>query len=92
MTFGFNFIYDLIQLGTKSLTRQGYIFTIAADKRGIHIIFFLFLHENVFCGNSLEAPHLDAANENPQHMFLWRNKKISVLLIEKKVPHLELYE
>ena len=74
MTFGFNFIYDLIQLGTKSLIRQA----IAADKRGIHIIFFLFLHENVCCENSLEAPHLDAANENPQHMFLWRNKKKNI--------------
>ena len=29
---------------------------IATDKRGIHIIFFLFLHENICCGYSLEAP------------------------------------
>ena len=27
---------------------------------------FLFLHENICCGYSLEAP---------QNMFLWRNKK-----------------
>ena len=29
---------------------------IATDKRGIHIIFFLFLHENICCGYSLEVP------------------------------------
>ena len=31
-------------------------FLIASDKRGIHIIFFLFLHENICCGYSLEVP------------------------------------
>ena len=37
-----------------------YIFfhkSIATDKRGIHIIFFLFLHKNICCEYSLEAPH-----------------------------------
>ena len=29
---------------------------IATDKGGIYIIFFLFLHENICCGYSLEAP------------------------------------
>ena len=32
------------------------ILFIATDKRGIHIIFFLFLHETICCGYSLEAP------------------------------------
>ena len=36
---------------------------------------FLFLHKNVCCGYSLEAPHRGASNEYPQHMFLRRNKK-----------------
>ena len=36
---------------------------------------FLFLHENICCGYSLEAPHRGASNEYPQHMFSWRNKK-----------------
>ena len=29
---------------------------IVPDKRGILIILFLFLHENICCGNSLEVP------------------------------------
>ena len=33
------------------------IITIAPDWRGIHIILFLFLHENLCCGYSLEVPH-----------------------------------
>ena len=39
------------------------------------LISFLFLHENICCGYSLEAPHRGASNEYPQHMFLMRNKK-----------------
>ena len=62
---------------------------------GVRIIFFLFLHENIhcghslevpflheniYCGHSLEAPWKGASNECPQCMFSWRNKKkISVL-------------
>ena len=40
------------------------------------MIFFLFLHENICCGYSLEAPHRGASNEYPQHVFSWRNKNI----------------
>ena len=39
------------------------------------LISFLFLHKNICCGNSLEAPHRGASNKYPQHMFSWRNKK-----------------
>ena len=39
------------------------------------LISFLFLHENIHCGYSLEVPRWGASNEYPQHMFLWRNKK-----------------
>ena len=39
------------------------------------LVSFLFLHENVCCGYSLEAPRRGASNEYPQHMFPWRNKK-----------------
>ena len=35
------------------------------------LIFFLFLHKNMHCRYSLEAPLL----EYPQRMFSWRNKK-----------------
>ena len=34
--------------------------------------FFLFLHINIRCGFSLEAPQRGASNEYPQHMVLWR--------------------
>ena len=39
------------------------------------LIFFLFLHEKICCGYSLEGPRRGASNECPQHMFSWRNKK-----------------
>ena len=64
-----------------------YIFfhkSIATDKRGIHIIFFLFLHKNICCGYSLEAPHWGTSNEYPQHMFSWRNKKDISIFRKKK--------
>ena len=40
------------------------------------LILFLFLHKNIRCGYSLEAPHRGASNEYPQYMILWSNKKI----------------
>ena len=39
------------------------------------LISFLFLHENICCGYSLEVPLWGTSNEYLQHMFLWRNKK-----------------
>ena len=42
---------------------------------GIWLIFFLFLHENICCGYSLEVPHQGASNGYPQHKFSCRNKK-----------------
>ena len=46
------FQYSGYVMNTNLFTVRG----IATDKRGIHIIFFLFLHENVCCGYSLEVP------------------------------------
>ena len=37
-------------------------------------IIFLFLHKNICCGYSLEAPCWNTSNEYPQHMFLCKNK------------------
>ena len=34
-------------------------------------LFFLFIHKNICCGYSLEAPRRGASNEYPQHVFLW---------------------
>ena len=59
-------------------------------REGIHIIFFLFLDENICCGYSLEVPQRGTSNEYPQHMFSSRNKKdISIFWMEK-APHLLL--
>ena len=38
--------------------------------------FFLFLHKNIYCGYSLEAPYRGASNEYPQHMFSEEMEKI----------------
>ena len=38
---------------------------------------FLFLHENICCGYSLEAPCRGASNEYPQYMFCGEIRKIS---------------
>ena len=35
---------------------------------------FLFLHENICCGYSLEVPQWGTSNEYPQHMFSWGKK------------------
>ena len=51
------------------------------------LIVYLFLHEYLCCGYSLEAPRRGASNEYPQHTFSWRNSTIFQL---KKVPTLEL--
>ena len=50
------------------------------------LIVFLFLHENVWCGYSLEAHWWGASNEYPQHMFSSRNKK-NVIWIPPLIWH-----
>ena len=58
---------------------------------GIHIIFFLFLYENVCCGYSLEVPCRGTSNEYPQLMFSWRNKKKKYQYFSvEQLPCLEL--
>ena len=48
----------------------------APGKRGSQqIIFFLFLHENIWCADSLEVPHRGTSNEYWQHMFPCRDNK-----------------
>ena len=48
---------------------------IAKSRQKMIPVSFLFLHENLCCGYSLEAPRRGASNEYPQHKFSWRNKK-----------------
>ena len=51
---------------------------------GIHIIFFLFLDENICCRYSLEVPRQGTSNEYQQHMFSLRNKEdISIFQMKK---------
>ena len=52
-----------------------HISPIGLDKGGYPVNIFLFLHENICCGYSLEVPRRGTSNEYPQHMFSWRNKK-----------------
>ena len=33
----------------------------------------VIVHENISCGDSLEAPCQGASNEYPQHIFSWTN-------------------
>ena len=53
---------------------QKTIFLIATDKALFSIrkmvISFLFLHENICCGYSLEVPQRGTSNEYPQHVFV----------------------
>ena len=43
----------------------------AADKRGYQVyFFFLFLHEYMCCGYSLEAPCRGASKVQPHHVFV----------------------
>ena len=53
-----------------------FFFSYPQIRGGIHILFFLFLDENICFGYSLEMPRQGASNEYPQHMFLPINKKI----------------
>ena len=50
---------------------------IATDKKGIHILFFLFLDENICCWYSLEAPRRGASNEHHNICFRREIRKIS---------------
>ena len=34
------------------------------------LIFFLFSHENIYCGYSLEVPHRGTSNEYLQYVFV----------------------
>ena len=51
------------------------LFYIALDKRGIHIVFFLFLYENIRCWYSLEAPRRGASNEYHNIFFVKKKEK-----------------
>ena len=41
----------------------------------IFYFFFLFLHQNIYCGYTLEVPQQGTSNVYSQHMFWCKNKK-----------------
>ena len=66
------------------------LFIVLDKRRSQRHFFFLFLHENIYCWYSLEAPRRGASNEYSQYMFLWRNEKNSGTFWLKKASYLEL--
>ena len=76
-----DFLFTLLH--AKPLLERGII---AIEKRGkgtggggIHITFFLFLHENIcFFWYILEAPRRGGSSECPQHMFCGEIRQISI--------------
>ena len=50
---------------------------------GYFFLIFLFLHKNICCGYSLEAPCRGASNDYPQYMFLLRNGENYPIIITK---------
>ena len=60
----------------RGLVKEEYLVIIVGS-------FFLFLHKNICCGYSLEAPRWGASNEYPQHMFLWRTRENYPIIIIK---------
>ena len=53
-------------------------------KKGIQIVFFLFLHKNICYGYRLEVPQLGTSNEYPKMCFSAEIRKFQYFLLEKK--------
>ena len=73
--------YHLCYTSSIGLDKSGYqvnIFLISQRKHILWVLIrsasFLFLHKNICCGYSLEAPRWGASNEY-HNMFSWWNKK-----------------
>ena len=72
-----------------------FVFFFLFQPRSIDI--FLFLHENIICGYSLEVPQWSASDEYP-HIILYRRNKTSIYLdtplnkIFRAVMHAFLHE
>ena len=78
-----------IHLCTPLAWRYGLAFIIDLDKEYQVNIFFLFLHENICFGFSLEVPQRGTSNEYPQHVFVKNEKNINSFWLIK-VPYLEV--
>ena len=62
--------WDKIHYILRGLVKQGNLVIIM-------VYLFLFLHENLCCGYSLEAPQQKASYEYPQHVFMGNRGKLS---------------
>ena len=58
---------------------------------GIHILVFLFLHENIYCEYSLEALQWGTSYEYRQHLFYMAIRKISVRIFLLKMRLISIY-
>ena len=76
----FSHIYKYIYLYILYIREEGVYPQISA----------LFLHENICCWYSSEAPWHGLSNKSPLHMLLWRNKKTINIFLLKKAPYQEL--
>ena len=67
---------DILLLGTSNKFKS---LKAAPDNKGYPHNIFLFLHVNICCGYSSEAPRRGASDEYPQYMLSWSNwKNISI--------------
>ena len=57
--------------------------SIGLNKSRYQVNIFLFLHENICCGYSLEAPRRGASNEHHTICFRGEIRTISIVWIEK---------
>ena len=82
-------LFDLLfpQFCKSDMSRYRYLKVFRYNEiMRVDCIFFLTFSQNHMLWYSLEVPHLDNSNEYPQHIFLWRNKKmIFFLLLYKKI-------
>ena len=65
------FIHFSVKNGPSSEPQIRWVFFFQPKSIDISI----FLHENICCGYSLEAPQWGASNEYPQYVFCWEIRK-----------------
>ena len=58
-----------------ALPRAKFLIRHVFQPNSTDMFFYLFLHERIWYGYSLEVPHWGASKKCPQHKLLWRNKK-----------------
>ena len=62
-------------LNRRVFVMNGLQIYLSSDKRGICVIFFLFLQKNIYCRYSLDASQHGASTDYQHYTFSWRNKE-----------------